>query len=625
MYVFLAWFSERELSKEDKTAARVRFESSVSHLVPQTFLRHEFGGADWGVTVLHRSEQGAYQWPMVAADHPITAVSLGLPVGIDEPSGPVALARRLLAGGDLHRDVVPPFGLLALDRDERFAIQQDWIGMCRVFTATADGITALCSRPSLLATFLYGAAAPDLDGWASYAVTGHFGGDMSPIQGVRLMQPGERITGQRRSGGGWELTTQLRYAVDDVVMSGFAGQGRPVDESLDLAAEAITTTAASISRLYTDEIILGLSGGKDSRLIAASAVAAAGRLPRFVTNEDTAAEGEVARELMQILRDKRAMQPNHQLSTVSAPAGVLQTGLHERVERLQWLYDYQYPSTFTVRRAARKQLWDNAAAPSFSGAGGELATGYWYPEVEGGAPEEHAMVRLLSGVPKGVAAEAVVDAERERITGLADHARDLGLRDLHLIDYIYLVERVRRWYTSAYVIGSVTPFLSPGFVAATFALTGEQKRARLLHTSLIARLVPEWSQVPFVSVATGKSIATRVWDGDGVETIADLLDTAHGPIAQLVRRDAVEKALTSAARKGRADQTTLQQFASLAVASAKLEPGAVRPATSATITRINTVPKPVPERFPRMRWLKRTRAGKALRRLVRARALARRR
>ena len=125
---------------------------------------------------------------MVASDDSVTAVSLNLPVGINDPGGPVALARRLLAGGDTHRDVVPPFGLIALDRDVRFAIQQDWIGMCRLFTATAGGITALCNRPSLLSTFLHGAVAPDLDGWASYAVTGHFGGDMSRAN----LQPSKR-------------------------------------------------------------------------------------------------------------------------------------------------------------------------------------------------------------------------------------------------------------------------------------------------------------------------------------------------------------------------------------------------------------------------------------------------
>jgi asparagine synthase (glutamine-hydrolysing) len=128
--------------------------------------------------------------------------------------------------------------------------------------------------------------------------------------------------------------------------------------------------------------------------------------------------------------------------------------------------------------------------------------------------------------------------------------------------------------------------------------------------------VPEWSRIPFVSVPTGKSVVTRVWDGDGVQAIAGLLDTAHGPIAQLLCRNAVEKELRSAVHHGRANQNTLQQFACLAVASEKLEPDTVRPATSAALARIMTPSPRTPERWPRLRWLKRTRAGRALRKLV---------
>ncbi len=618
MYVILAWFSTHQLSDVDRDAAGARFEAAAADLVPATYLRHEAGGADWGVTVLHRSQQGAYRWPTVAAGDTVTAVSLGLPVGLHTTGGPLALARRLLAGGDIHRDVVPPFSLLALDRDERFAVQQDWIGMSRLFTGTAGGVTALCSRPSLLATFLHGAVEPDPDGWASYAVTGHFGGDMSPIRGARLLQPGERITGRRRRGGGWDLTSERRYGVDDLVMSGFARQGRPVDEALDRAAQAITTTAVSTSDLYTDEITLGLSGGKDSRLIAASLVAA-GRLPRFVTNVDTPAEGEVACRLVQLLRDKHGLQPHHRLAKVGTPANVLTFGLYERTERLQRFHDFQYPSTYTVRTAVPAQLRDHAAAASFSGVAGELSTGYWYPAAGGRTPEEEALARLTTAVPRGAAVQPVVEAERARITGMLDHGKDLGLDGMHVIDYVYLVERVRRWYTSAYAIGLVTPFLSPGFVAATFALTAEQKRARLLHTSLIERFVPEWSEVPFVSISTGPSTATRIWEGDGVRVIADLLDTAHGPIAQLVRRNAVEKALTSAVRTDQADQRTLQQFTCLAVASTQLEPGTVRAATSATFARVTAPPRPAKpqERWKRLRWLKKTRFGRELRRRLR--------
>jgi hypothetical protein len=625
MYVVLVWFSDRTVPAAERATARDRFEAAVAQVVPPSYVRHETGGADWGVTVLSGADWGPYRWPAVAEEGPVTAVSLGLPVGVDVTGGPVALARRLLAGADVHRDVVPPFGLIALESGERVAVQQDWIGMCRLFTGTAGGVTALCSRPSLLATFLHGSTDPDLDGWASYAVTGHFGGDLSPFRGVRLLQPGERLTGRRRPGGGWDLDTELRYGVDDVVMSGFERQGGPVEASLDLATEAITATAAGIGELYADEITLGLSGGKDSRLIAASLIAA-GRMPRFSTSDDTPAEGEVAIELMRILRDKRGLAPDHRLYKAGAPANVLEVGLRERTARLQQFYDFQFPSTYTVRPAVPDRLPATPGSAGFSGVAGELCTGYWYPKVEGRSPEEESLLHLTHAVPAAVSATEAAAAGRRRITAHLDHAKDIGLHGLHLIDYVYLVERVRRWYTSAYSVGRVTPFLAPGFVAATFGLTAEQKRDWLLHRSLIARFVPEWSEVPFVSVATGPSTATRIGDGDGIRAIADLLDSVHGPITAVVRREQVEKALTAYARGGKAAHTTLQQFTWLAVASEQLEPGGVRPVTGETYARVTAPPRVPAQRRPApppstlrktARWLKRTPLGRAVRRRLR--------
>jgi len=616
MYVVLAWFSERTVARPEREAARARFESAVADVVPETYARHDAGGDDWGVTVLHPGTQGAYRWPMIATDGPLTAVSLGVPVGADLTGGPVALARALLGGADVHRDVVPPFGLFAVDGTERFAVQQDWLGMCRLFTGSADGITAFCSRPSALAAFLSEEVRPDLDGWASFAVSGSFGGDRSAFRGARLLQPGQRITGRRRTGGGWELTTDLRYCVDDVVLSGLAAQGRPVDATLRLAGQALTDTASSVRDLYDGPVQLGLSGGKDSRLIAASVVAA-GWLPKLSTHDDVAAEGEIATELVRRLRDQRGLAPEHRLFKAGAPARVLTVGLRERTARLQRRYDFQFPSSYTTRPAVAVRLPNHVPAPNFSGAGGELVTGFWYAS-DDRTPEELALARLTAAGPRGVVSEPARATEIERITALLGRVQGLGVSDLHLVDYVYLVERVRRWYSSAYTIGLVTPFLSPGFVAATFALTPQQKRDRLLHSRLTAQLVPEWSGVPFVSGDTGTA-ATRVWEGDGVLAITDLLETAHGPIAQLISRDAVERALTSAVRQDHGSESLLRQFTYLAVASQQLEPDTVRPAISATYARVMAPPPPPPpakpaSTAPRRLRSRLTRVRKALRR-----------
>ncbi|MFJ6950529.1 hypothetical protein [Micromonospora aurantiaca (nom. illeg.)] len=615
MQLMVAWAATGALPQPRLDAAVARFDKAVADLVPESWHRRRFGGTDWGVLVLHPADPGGYRWPPVATDGPVTAVSVGIPVGADGDD-PVTLANRLLTGEDVHRDVVPPFALLALDRD-RLALQQDWLGMARVFTGAADGITAWCTRPGLLADFLHGEARPDPAGWTSYLLTGHFGGDLSPLAGIRLLQPGERVTGRRRADGGWQLTTEIRYAADDVVRSGLADRDRPTDERLDRAADALTRSVASLHRLHDGEVTLGLSGGKDSRLIAATLVAA-DRTPDLVTNDDTPAEGDVARELVRLLRDRRGLELPHRLTPAAPPETVLGTGLRDRARRLAALHDHQFPSTYLTRPAARTRLPDQVRPPSLTGAAGELVVGFWYPRPDADpapTPEQAAMSKLLAAVPRGTTTSEALAAERDRVTALTAHARELGLRDEHLIDYVYLVERMRRWCTAAYTTGMVTPFLAPGFVAASFAFTAAEKRARLPHTALIARLVPEWADVPFVSSATGPSRATRIWEGDGVAAVADLLDTVHGPLTELIRRPAVERELRTAARGGRPDPRVLAQFTALAVASERLEPDFTGPSTGATYERVTAPPRPrtSPEsRLAGLRWLRRTRLGDRL-------------
>jgi asparagine synthase (glutamine-hydrolysing) len=582
MHVVLAWFADHSVAPQLVSEAMQRFDDTVSSLIPDSYERRDFGGDDWGLVVLHPPELAAWRWEILAVDSGVKAVSLGVPVGADLEGGPVALARRLLRGDDIHAEVVPPFALMALD-DAEFAIQQDWLGMCRVFTGEADGVTAFCSRPTLLANFLGITMAPDLDGWASYAICGNFGAGSSPVQGVRLLGPGERVTGRRTDPGGWDLRSDTRFCADDLVLRGIQMREQGLDEAIELAAQGLMTTAKAVTDLYAEPITLGLSGGKDSRLIAASFVAA-GQLPRFNTNVDEPAEGEIATVLTDILRD-RGLEPEHRLVRAGTQAVVNNMGLTERIRRMQLLYDYQFPSTFVVRWPGPERLPAVARPLSLTGAGGELAVGYWYPKAsdtddwDRATANAEAISHLLSAVDPSVVAESVLTQERARILDLIDHAATLGLRGLELIDYVYLMERVRRWYTSAYFVGMVTPFLAPGFVAASFALSPQQKRDRVLHSRLLVRFLPEWAEVPYFSGGgTARSTAARTWDGDGLEVIHTLLDTTTGELAHLLRRDVVATTLARCATGAGSirQERTLQQFAYMAAASQSLEPQGVR-------------------------------------------------
>jgi asparagine synthase (glutamine-hydrolysing) len=532
------------------------------------------------MTVWHLTETVGFRWPTLAEGGGVTAISLGIPVSAPTTGGPLGMARRLLAGEDVHATVVPPFGLVAQDVDGRVVIQQDWLGHCRLFTATAGGITGFSNRPSLLATLLTGCVRPSQEGWESYALAGHFGESTSAIEDVRLLHPGERVTCRRVGDAGWSTAHETRFAADDVVRAGVAARDGGVESALDMAAAAFRRTIASLDDLYDAEISLGLSGGKDSRLMAAVFVAA-GRMPNFFTNGDTAAEGETARRLVEIIGQTRHMYPRHTVGHGVA-AKVLDVGLVERTTRLQRHYDFQFPSSYLARPAVARQLPATLGGISINGAAGELATGYWYP-ADPDAPREdmraHLFSTLLNASGPDVAAPAATERQRLRVAALLDHAATLGLDGHEQADYLYLIERMRRWATSAYRVGMVVPFLTPDVVAATFALTAEDKRSRRLHNGLLRRFVGEWVDVPYVSVSTGRSHATRVWQGDGLVAVRRLLDrtSAHG-IAGLVQTEAVRVAVRDCAHGAGSTfhRRTIEQYVALAVASNTLEPATTR-------------------------------------------------
>lgn len=121
-------------------------------------------------------------------------------------------------------------------------------------------------------------------------------------------------------------------------------------------------------------------------------------------------------------------------------------------------------------------------------------------------------------------------------------------------------------------------------MTGSFASSPEQKTARMLHTRLLERFMPEWAAVPYVS-GSMKSTAARVWDGDGMTAVCDLLDTAQGDVANLRCRPAVEQAAARRVEK--------------------------------------SVPAPLPAPAVRLAFVKRTRVGRRVWTAVRSQVVAR--
>lgn len=578
--------------------------------------------ADYGIAVRSQSAEADHTWRALSAEPDLAVLSFGLPLGLGSGT-PRALAERVLSGADLS-SVVPPFGVAVRGRDGSVLVQQDWLGMCRIFTAVVDGLVVVGTRPSLVSSLAYGERAPDLEAWASYTASGHFAGERSPLAGVSLLRPGERWHLVPSAGGGWSLDVSLRAGSSETVL---ASRDLDPEAAIDTAADALQQVVVDLSSLRPGPVGLGLSGGKDSRLLAAAFLAAGAR-PSFSTNIDTAAEGTTAQVLIERAEAVLGVPLSHELYNAGSPDEVLLTGLHRRTRDLLGRYDFQFPSSYLDRPSEGATLSELPRPVSVTGAGGEMASGYWYGDADPAAPlavddlVARATTRLTAAVPRAVMDPVWLAQQQDRIADVVAGSRAIGLDGLEVLDHLYLVERVRRWYTSAYHVGMVTPFLAPELVAATFALPAEDKKARRLHDALIRRLMPAWSDVPFVSVSTGPSTATRVWDGDGLDVLCDLADSATGPLSALLDRDRVLTALeATTGGAARRSATTLRQFAVLAVADELLDPGSPRPASGAARQRVLAAQRaatPTPTVAPvRLRPTLRRALGRVRRRLFR--------
>lgn len=628
MLVLTCWFRLRPGPAHADDQRHARLLEASRGLMGEGWAEYSLRGPGWGAVVVHAPAPG-WRWPFVAGTGAAgtdavgarrVTLSLGVPVGT-ERSTPEELGRALLAGQEVHGDVVPPFAAVVVDEPGgRAVVQQDWLGMARLFMRSAGDVLVLSSRTSLVPVVDGGPAGPDLHAWSGYAASINFRGAEAPVAGLRLLDPGERLhlivdrDGDRDGDGdgdrvAWQYESSLGRGLDDLAREGSAqrGDGPVPADVAERAAGGMTRAARSLGRLYDGALDLGLSGGKDSRVITA-ALLSGGITPVLFTNTTTRAEGEVATELVARTRAARGLELDHRLHASSTPAVVVTRPLLERAERVRVRYDFQYASSYLARPPVTVTP-TRMRPPSFTGAAGEMVTGYWHPPVQDPGTDEvvrHLVAKLCCVGDLAHLAPATVEAHRSGVVQAVEHAQALGLRGADVCDYVYVAERMRRLNSAAYEVGMVTPFLAPEVVAAAFALTAEQKAGRALHLAVLAALAPEWEGVPFVTSSTGGSPAARIWHGDGLATLEELTLRPPGELAAMVHGPSVRTALATA-RGGRPtglDNTLLSQYVTLTVADAAFGTGPQLPEPEAIASRTPPSSGPsAPQRSPRLAWL----------------------
>ena len=459
---------------------------------------------------LWRHDDDGLRWPAFASGEGLTAVYGSVPVDwrrvvgeADPARASITLARELGEHPQRVEALSPP--LLIGVREElsaertRSTILCDFAGAGRLYEMRFEAADRLgtggwvwSNRLGALPIFAGKAPEADLRSWLLFAAAGWFISDTTPLTDSRKVAPAEAIRIEATPEGA------RIERIETGAVGGLVGaREAPFADALERAEADAKALAAGIGAVYADPVRIDLSGGRDSRVSAAAAVAA-GIDCQMRTGDNVPGELEIAQQL--IAAAPRPLE--HMVS--SGESGEPSDELADRLDNIHLVHDgMRNPQE--IRRPMALPLPVKLQRPTMSGHGGEIGHGFYYTserslrkiEEKG---EEGLVERMQrAAMRKAPAArKEAYEMHREEILSILDAGRAYGIEGPTLLDWFYLAHRLS--YRSGLGARSnrYSGCATPGFVRAAFDLTPEQRLESKLHRELIPMLVPEWGKVGFL-------------------------------------------------------------------------------------------------------------------------------
>ena len=537
---WLAYSFDQSVDDDRLDAGVARLEAHYGGLVSYPLATLRRTGERRGIVVLTDSEP-LCSWPHFAAARPIALGSAYVPPGWERLTGPlpageagVPLARAVLA--DPARAVAElrsPMVLGALDETaDRLVVVNDSIGAGRLFETRLAAGAVWSNRAAAGNLFAGIPVEADERGWQLLAAVGWFFGDSTPIKGVSKVAAGSVI-----DAGPAGIEARETGIVGRLV-SGDAGD---LDRLYADAAEHAVDQVRFADSLWHEKPAIHLSGGRDSRLVAAAAVN--GEVDAvFRTSDNTPGEADIARQLVDV-----APRPMDHVIAHGAEGEGPTSPLLERALRGQLLHDGIRHASKVRRDVNLPRSRPNRA--TLAGWGGEIAHAFYYQDKRQlrkvrRRGRDRVLTRLLEASRKkhDAAPEASYERARSEYESVIAKGESHGLEGPDLLDWFYLVERfVHRFEIGADSQG-VSVFATPAFIRLAFAITAEERLAVRAHSELTARLVPEWSEVPFFKRQPGprpQLRRRRLWEAEeDAQTIEGLI-AARGAWTELFREQRI--------------------------------------------------------------------------------------
>jgi hypothetical protein len=270
-----------------------------------------------------------------------------------------------------------------------------------------------------------------------------------------------------------------------------------------VAADEISGTLRELGDAWSVPLAISLTGGRDSRVSAAGAVAA-GIAATFNTGDHVPGEVDAVRDL--IARAPSAMDHTVHGPTENEHDAEDLPALMSRVRDIHLVHDGMRNPQEVRRPTAIPH--GPPPPPTLSGHGGELGHGFYYGD-------KRKLKRLQRGGDTALLAQLEKNARRKHSAATSegyelylaecrstlDLGRSFGLSGPPLLDWFYMAQRLS--YRSGLGARSArwSACVNPAFIRGAFDLRPAERLSAKFHRLVIARLVPQWADVPFFSEA----------------------------------------------------------------------------------------------------------------------------
>lgn len=410
---------------------------------------------------------------------------------------------------DIFRDAIHPETLGAPFAVVRWSngvleLANDILGLVRLFHYRFQGGDVWTTRQGLAHIFMGELPRRNPTAWAGMATMGWALNGTTQLGSGTQMPGGTRVTARNREG---VRDVSSRNSFSDWLANTRSQPLPSLDQNIQDMKRLL-----SVARRWPEGAIADLSGGKDSRIIAALGISS-GAIEAVRTVNTDPGEVETARQLMAAIGNPVPHRIDEKTTAAQEPG----THFLERLGSQQKAFEGRFLAT-TAYGSSAFSGFRVQSRPRMNGLGGEVlaggnfATGRWRTRIAG-APLEVARDRLLSMAQVGVAkSDRAIELSSSGIEAFIERAAEMGARTAgEALDLFYCRDRMPNWSVAFGAQNTLCPLFAPSMLTRAMHSLGAPQDMDRLHGDLVRQAIPSWGQVPYYTPTFATRTSVPSW------------------------------------------------------------------------------------------------------------------